>query len=260
MTSVALGTVTGLRGAAGTLRAALALLTRLPVGVPDGAVGSGAAAFPLVGSLIGLAAAGVLLLIGGTEASLAAIAAVAVGVVLSGALHLDGLADTADALAAPDATRAEAARRDPSSGPAGVVALVLALAAEVAALASLVAGDAPLAAAAVVAAASVARLVPVIAVIAAGDRRGQGFGAWFARSVRPPDAIIAMAIATVIVAAASISVASWAVGAGAIAGGLVGIGATLVLIRARGGLDGDGLGAGVVLAGMTALVATALLT
>jgi adenosylcobinamide-GDP ribazoletransferase len=260
VTSVTVGTVAGLRGVAGTVRAALALLTRLPVGVPDGDVGSGAAAFPLVGGLVGLVSAAVLLAISGAEATIAAIAAVAVGVVLTGALHLDGLADTADAMAAPDPVRAEAARRDPSSGPAGVVALVLVIGAEVAAVASLVAADAPRTAAAVVACAAVARLVPVVAVVLVRDARGQGFGAWFAHSVRPADALVAVLLTAAIVAGASIVAATGIVAVGAAAGGLIGVGVTVGLVRARGGLDGDGLGAGVVLAGMAGLVSTALLS
>ena len=55
---------------------------------------------------------------------------------MSGGLHLDGLADTADALMAPDRMRAEAARKDPGVGSGGVVALVLVLAAQVAGLVS----------------------------------------------------------------------------------------------------------------------------
>jgi adenosylcobinamide-GDP ribazoletransferase len=260
VTSVTLGPVAGLRGVAGTVRAALALLTRLPVGVPEGAVGSGAAAFPLVGGLVGLVSAAALVALGGAEATLAAIAAVAVAVVLTGALHLDGLADTADALAAPDPTRAEAARRDPSSGPAGIVALVLVIGAEVAAIASLVSVDAFRTGASLVACAAVARLVPVVAVLLVRDAGGPGFGAWFARSVRRADALVAVLLAAAIVTGASIVAATSIVAVGATAGGLIGLGVTVGLIRARGGLDGDGLGAGVVLAGMAGLVATAVLS
>jgi adenosylcobinamide-GDP ribazoletransferase len=260
VTSVTVGPVAGLRGVAGTVRAALALLTRLPVGVPEDAVGSGAAAFPLVGGLVGLASAAALVAVGGAEETLAAIAAVAVAVVLTGALHLDGLADTADALAAPDPTRAEAARRDPSSGPAGIVALVLVIGAEVAAIASLVSVDAFRTGASLVACAAVARLVPVVAVLLVRDAGGPGFGAWFARSVRRADALVAVLLAAAIVTGASIVAATSIVAVGATAGGLIGLGVTVGLIRARGGLDGDGLGAGVVLAGMAGLVATAVLS
>jgi adenosylcobinamide-GDP ribazoletransferase len=260
VTSVTVGPVGGMRSVAGTVRAALALLTRLPVGVPEDAVGSGAAAFPLVGGLVGLASAAALVAGGRAEATLAAIAAVAVAVMLTGALHLDGLADTADALAAPDPTRAEAARRDPSSGPAGIVALVLVIGAEVAAIASLVSVDAFRTGASLVACAAVARLVPVVAVLLVRDAGGPGFGAWFARSVRRADALVAVLLAAAIVTGASIVAATSIVAVGATAGGLIGLGVTVGLIRARGGLDGDGLGAGVVLAGMAGLVATAVLS
>ena len=50
----------------------------------------------------------------------AAISALAIVAILSGGLHLDGLADTSDALAAP-AGAADRARTDPRAGTAGVV-------------------------------------------------------------------------------------------------------------------------------------------
>src|SRR5918911_563188 len=87
--------------AASALAAAVAFLTRIPAGGKAFDVGAGAAVFPLVGAALGAA-------VGGTAygltrilpALVAAGLAVALGAVLTGALHLDGLADTADALGA----------------------------------------------------------------------------------------------------------------------------------------------------------------
>src|SRR3954465_5140830 len=90
--------------------AAVAFLTRIPVGRivalgPDD-VGRGVAFFPLVGAGVGapgaLAAEG---LEGPLPALLAGGLGVAVAIVLTGALHLDGLADTADAFGASDRER-----------------------------------------------------------------------------------------------------------------------------------------------------------
>lgn len=259
-----------------TLRAAFALLTRLPVvpsgaaSVPGGAgrtlaVGTGAAAFPLVGLVVGTCGAIAVLLLGPGEPVLAAVAAVAIAAVATGALHLDGLADTADALAAPDPVRAERARRDPSTGPAGVVALVLAIGAEVAAVASLAGHDARVAAAAVVAAATVGRTLPVLTgLVAAGWGRpgtaaSGGFGAWFVERLRPVDGVIAVALAAAIVAAMTALGGAGLVAAGAAVGALTGAAATAVIVARRGGIDGDAFGASIVLGGLACLVATAWL-
>ena len=64
-----------------------------------------------------------------------AVFAIAILALSTGALHLDGLADTADALAASDPTTAERARRDPAVGAAGAAAVVLVLMLDAAALA-----------------------------------------------------------------------------------------------------------------------------
>src|ERR1700704_5339998 len=90
-----------LRGVA----AALAFLTRVPVGrfaELDGAdVARGAVAFPLVGAGIGAATGGVVYALAGSlTAPLAAVLGLVVAALLTGALHLDALADTADALGA----------------------------------------------------------------------------------------------------------------------------------------------------------------
>src|SRR4051812_36906768 len=88
-----------LRGVA----AAVSFLTRVPVGrwltldVAD--VARGGASFPLVGAGIGAAVGGLAhVLDGPLTPALAAVCGVAAGLLLTGALHLDGLADTFDGL------------------------------------------------------------------------------------------------------------------------------------------------------------------
>ncbi len=116
--------------------------------------------------------------------------------VASGAVHLDGLADTTDALLARDAAQAEIARKDPAIGSGGVVALIVVLAIQVAALASLAVlpGDSGpvVAGLACVSAGAVSRALPVVVVLLRGDAIGRvGLGAWFAERVGVLDGISA---------------------------------------------------------------------
>ncbi len=246
-----------------TVRAAAALLTRLPLASPDIAT-AGAAAFPVVGLVVGLLAAIPVLVLGPLEPIIAAIAVLAVWAIVTGGLHLDGLADTTDALMAPDAVRAEEARRDPRVGSGGVIALVLVIGAEVAALVSLL-GSAPVTvvAAVVVVAATGSRLLPVLAAFL-GRRADEapvaaaGFGAWFARQVRLADVLAAGALTVAVASIASLVVGSWLPAMAGAAGIALGLGATLAVRHARGRLDGDGLGASVELTVVLTLVAAAL--
>lgn len=124
---------------------ALQFLTRLPVtlnGVPDERdIGRSLLYYPLVGLLIGaLLAALAWMPVGGGDALRAAIL-LAVWVFASGGLHLDGLADSADAWVGGlgNRERTLAIMKDPNCGPAGVVALVVTLLLKFAALQALLA-------------------------------------------------------------------------------------------------------------------------
>src|SRR5215213_10242622 len=105
------------RAAAG----AVSFLTRVPVGrvvdVQAADVARAAVLFPLVGAgvgaLAGLAAAG---LEHQLPAVVAASVAVAVAAILTGAMHLDALADTADALGAAGRDEALTIMRDSRIG------------------------------------------------------------------------------------------------------------------------------------------------
>jgi adenosylcobinamide-GDP ribazoletransferase len=101
--------------------AAVAFLTRVPVGrwiALDGAdVARGAALFPVVGAGVGALGG---LVAAGLERSSPPFVAGAVGIaacaLVTGALHLDALADTADALGGVDRARALLIMRDPGGG------------------------------------------------------------------------------------------------------------------------------------------------
>lgn len=122
---------------------ALGFLTRLPVparAYDDAqAKAQSLAWYPLVGVLIGLLLGALAWLLRGTPGMLSATVLVTAWVALTGALHLDGLADSADAWVGGmgDREKTLAIMKDPRCGPAGVIALVLALLLKVSALASL---------------------------------------------------------------------------------------------------------------------------
>jgi adenosylcobinamide-GDP ribazoletransferase len=240
------------------LRAAIALLTRLPVH-PNEAMSSGAAAFPIVGVIVGVVGLVPLVLGGAAQPVLSSLLAVAAMTVLTGALHLDGLADTADALLAPDPTTAERARKDPAVGPGGAVALILVLATEVAALAGLVAAVGALTAgAALVVAAVVGRTAPVVAVVLAGPRAGgSGFGGWFAARVSRGEAIVAVGTAALVTAVLAVATGSPAIAVGGIVGAGLGLLAAAAVVAGRRQLDGDGMGAIIELTVVATLVAAA---
>jgi len=121
---------------------ALSFLTRVPAGrfvVVDGAdVARGAVLFPLVGAgvgaLTGLVAVG---LHRELPDFVAAALALSVAAILTGAMHLDALADTADAAGASTRAQALEIMRDSRIGSFGATALALDLVIKVAAVAAL---------------------------------------------------------------------------------------------------------------------------
>jgi adenosylcobinamide-GDP ribazoletransferase len=251
---------TGSSGAVVSVRAALGLLTRLPVG-RAAAEAPGAAAFAVVGAAVGcLGAVPLVLLALAGEPVLGAFSSVAVLAAVSGGLHLDGLADTADALAASGAVAAERARKDPAVGPAGAATLLLVLGGQVAALASVSqSSGAVMAGSVVVVAGAVSRCLPVLAVVLLRRRVGpDGLGAWFSARVSAGDAIIAAATVAITVAGAAV-LAGWAIAVAALAGTVVGIAVTALVARIRGRLDGDGLGASVEIALTATVVSLAVI-
>jgi adenosylcobinamide-GDP ribazoletransferase len=130
---------------------ALQFLTRLPVrlpGMPAAAqVGRSLLWYPLVGLLIGALLLLVQWLLAEAAPLLQAALLLLVWVGLTGGLHLDGLADSADAWAGGfgDRERTLSIMQDPRSGPIAVVVLVLLLLVKFAALATLLQSAQPLA-------------------------------------------------------------------------------------------------------------------
>lgn len=124
------------------LASALAFLTRLPLGSADydgSDLSRGLVFFPLVGAAVGASTA--LVAIGAGRflpPLIAALIAVGWQTLLTGGLHLDGLADSADSYGAHDRQRALQIMRDPAIGSFGTVAIVLDVGSKAAAIAALV--------------------------------------------------------------------------------------------------------------------------
>jgi adenosylcobinamide-GDP ribazoletransferase len=127
------------RAAAG----AFTFLTRVPLArlvVLDGDdVARGSILFPVVGAGVGAAGGGVALLVDRWLPSFTTAAlACTVTVLLTGALHVDALADTADALGASTRERALEVMRDSRIGSFGAAAIALDLLLKVSAVVALV--------------------------------------------------------------------------------------------------------------------------
>lgn len=123
---------------------ALQFLSSLPIRLPGmptpEELGRSLLFYPLVGLLFGAILWGLNGLLLGTPLLLHAALLLSVWVVLSGALHLDGLADSADAWLGGygDRERTLTIMKDPRSGPIAVVTLVLVLLIKFAALLALI--------------------------------------------------------------------------------------------------------------------------
>ncbi|MFD0064576.1 MULTISPECIES: adenosylcobinamide-GDP ribazoletransferase [unclassified Streptomyces] len=247
------------------LRFAFGTLTVLPVKVTRwdrDAARAGMLCAPVAGLVVGLAAAalgGILTLLGAGPL-LAAVASVSVPAALTRGLHLDGLADTADGLGSgkppEDALRI---MKQSDIGPFGVITLVLALLAQVAALTELYADSWARGALAAVVSALAARLALTLASRAGvPPARPEGLGAAVAGTVPVRGALIAAAV-TVCAAGAAGAVTGSAHGAvrGAAAAVLACCAAELLLrhcVRRFGGVTGDVFGGVAETAATAALV------
>lgn len=130
---------------------ALQFLTRLPISLPGmpapAAVGRSLLSYPLVGLLLGAVLLTAQWVLQGQAPALQAALLLILWVGLTGGLHLDGLADSADAWAGGfgDRERTLTIMQDPRSGPIAVVVLVLLLLLKFAALLTLLQAGQPLA-------------------------------------------------------------------------------------------------------------------
>lgn len=241
----------GRRTAADGLLLAVGTLTAVPVPAPsriDRSVARWAmtlapiAVLPLAVLVAGVAALGHWLPPGVTAALL--VGALALG---TRGLHLDGLADTADGLAASyDRERALTIMRKGDTGPAGMAAVVLVLAGQITAAAAVLAhpGGWLLAGGAVCASrlalwAACSRWLP--------SARTAGLGATVAGVLPGPTSLLAPVLAGATLAGAcAVTGRSWWLGPLAAAVAAIAVGSVLLRCRRRlGGITGDVLGAAV---------------
>lgn len=216
-------------------------------------------AIPLAGLVIGLIGGGVLLLARALQfpTLLSAALAVAVMVLITGAVHEDGLADTADGLGGGrDRTQRLAIMRDSRVGTFGAVALVLSLLLRVAALDALLTTTNPLRTAfALAAAAAASRAAGILLLRALPPARADGASAAFGQP--SPAATMACALTAALIVACLV-VPSFGVGA-MFAGLLAPLLALAIIarlgVRLIGGQTGDLAGATQQLAEIVFLLA-----
>lgn len=231
-----------------------------PVVVDRPAAGVAMSVAVLPGAVLGLVAGTVLAasVLLGVPPLVAAVAAVGTATLLTRFLHADGLADTADGLAASwDRQRALEVMHRGDVGPSGATVLVLVLLGQVAALAAL-AGAAPLddprsvtavVGTVVLAWATSRAVLVVLTAHGTTPARDSGLGAGVLGTVPLP---VAVGLPVVLALVALVTVGpsgALAVGVGVLAAGTLAAHAE----RRLGGLTGDVLGAGVEVALLASL-------
>jgi adenosylcobinamide-GDP ribazoletransferase len=234
------------------LVAAFAFLTRVPVSsgpLLETDLGRSVAFFPVVGLVLGLVLAGLAALLGGAlPSTVLAVLLIAALAGLTGGLHIDGLADTFDALGGGrgDRQRMLDLMRDSRIGAHGAAALVLGLLLKVFALAAVLQRrDLTL----VLLFPAIGRWAVTPWIVLHPYARAEGLGRAFNGEARARE----VAIATVIVAAAVLLLGPRLIAPalGALAAAAL---FALWLRRRLGGLTGDVYGATIELAEATALV------
>ena len=234
---------------------AVRYLTILPVGRGPGArpegLGRAALWFPVVGAGIGL-----LLLAANHWLSrtfpplLAALLTVTVWKIITGGLHLDGLADCLDGLGGRTPEHRRAIMSDSRIGSFGAIGLILFLMLEIVALSGM---DAHARWRALLAAPAIGRAMPPLLARLFPPARGEGQGASFVREVRRRGAVAALLVAVAVVLAVF--------GASGLVALVLALAVALLaarfLVARVGGLTGDILGAVVELAELTVLLTVA---
>ncbi len=244
------------------LAGAIAFLTIVPVpasamataGAEQAGLGATAAWFPLVGAAVGALAGAVRLLLGSLLGDgVATVLAMIALVIVTGALHQDGLADTADGLGVRNHARSAAGRarrlevmRDSSTGAFGALALIawaLLLFTTVSSL------DGAHALRALVVACALARWAALVHAAATPAARRDGLGA----SLQVGRG--AVGVATVVAVAAALTIGGLAAGAAAIVTAALAAALSVAFARRMlGGRTGDTLGATVAIAELVVCV------
>ncbi len=218
---------------------ALMFLTRLPVRGPRVALAGAVVAFPLVGILVGALGGGAFWVaaMAGLPPLACALIALAVTAIMTGALHEDGLADTADGLAGHTPEDSIRIMRDSSIGGYGVLSMIFSVGLRAVALAAIADPPAVVLAMAAVGAVSRAAMPGVMLALPKASKTGLGAAAGKPAAV---DTAIGIALAALLALVLLGPAGALAILAAAAVATLV----IAILARRRlGGYTGDILGA-----------------
>ncbi|HYN33074.1 MAG TPA: adenosylcobinamide-GDP ribazoletransferase [Ilumatobacteraceae bacterium] len=213
-------------------------LTRVPIRLRDAPdLTASVPWFPVVGALIGAfvgaVAAGMMELV---PAPVAAAVAVIVGVLLTGAFHEDGLADTADAMGGWTPERRREILKDSRHGSYGVAAMCATIVLRILCVAAL---SPAVAFAGLIAAHTLGRGAAVGVMGTVRSVPEDGLGADYTRTLARSSPVVGVLAALVITTVAT----GWWVAPLALAAGIGATVVTWVAQRAFGGISGDILGA-----------------
>ncbi|MBT3350101.1 MAG: adenosylcobinamide-GDP ribazoletransferase [Nitrospinaceae bacterium] len=242
----------------GGLSTAIRTLTILPApGEPGGKMASSLPWFPLVGGAIGSILLGLMILLedlasGHWPGGAAAVVVVA-GIILTGALHLDGLADWADGFGGGrDREKTLAIMKDSSTGAFGAVALISVLLLKWVALSRLADSGTQLW---IIVACVISRTMMVeLAVWLPYARTEGGTGATIVEGAKKWHRYLVLLLALAILTAFAGAAGAQAL----VAGWLVCRGFGYLCLRRVGGVTGDLLGAGSEIVETLILVLAAL--
>ena len=238
------------RAAAG----AVTFLTRIPLGrfstVGGDDVARGSVLFPLVGAGVGALSGGVAVLSGRALPDfVAAVLAVGTGAIVTGAMHLDALADTADATGATNRADALAIMRDSRIGSFGAAALMLDLLLKIGAVSTLLGRDHVVAA--LIAAGALSRAAsPTLAALLPYPRVEGGPGSVLSGRTSHAGTAVAIALAVGVALLLPLPGGYWLL----LAAGGVTLLLGLLYRRWLGGATGDCLGAATELCETVVLV------
>ncbi len=244
------------RKRAGALAAAFALLTRLPVGrfVPPDET-QAVWPYPIVGATVGLIGGGAYWLLFSLSCPpvLAALLAVATTVFVTGALHEDGLADTADGLGGGTPDKRLAIMRDARVGTYGVLALILSVGLRVGAITLMT--KPALVVAALIAAGAASRATAAALMAALPHARGDGLSVAMGRPTGSAVGLAVVLAAIIGLLVLPVGPVFWLL----VASGLAALAVGNLARNKLGGQTGDVLGASVQVSECASLVVLASL-
>ncbi len=240
------------------LRIALQFLTRLPLPSPGECTprerGRSVLYYPVVGLIIGVLLLILNSLLGQSDAGVRAALLLVVWVLLTGGLHIDGLADSADAWLGGlgDRQRSLDIMQDPRSGPAAVMLVVLVLLVKFAALAALLKqGHWPM----LLTAPLLGRAAMIGVFVSTPYVREHGLGAELKQQLPRRGAFFILVLCAIAVVSFEDGNGVWLLAATAVGIALL----RRMMLQRLGGATGDTLGATCEIIEALVLVTTALL-